>query len=199
MMTAKAEYRTERIDHLGIVSGICQEVGLAEIIDQQVGINDRQVSVGQAVQAMILNGLGFSSRPLYLTPEFFHNKPVDVLIGEGITADMLNDDSLGDALDRLYEAGVTELFARIAASACAHYQIENRFHHLDSSSFHLHGAYDRQEPDQEAITITYGYSKDHRPDLKQVVVQLITSYKSALPIWFEALSGVKTLQSKRPR
>jgi transposase len=61
--------------------------------------------------------------------------------------------------------------------------------HLDSSSFHLHGAYDRQEAEREAIRITYGYSKDHRPDLKQVVVQLITSHKSALPVWFEALSG----------
>ena len=50
---------------------------------------------------MILNGLRFSSRPLYLSPEFFQNKPVDVLIGPGITADMLNDDSLGDALERL--------------------------------------------------------------------------------------------------
>jgi transposase len=198
MMTAKAEYRTERIDHLGIVSGICQEVGLAEIIDQQVGINDRQVSVGQAVQAMILNGLGFSSRPLYLTPEFFHNKPVDVLIGEGITADMLNDDSLGDALDRLYEAGVTELFARIAASACVHYQIENRFHHLDSSSFHLHGAYESDETGEQAITITHGYSRDQRPDLKQVVVSLVTTHEDAIPRWLEGLDGNSSDKSSFP-
>jgi transposase len=53
----------------------------------------------------------------------------------------------------------------------------------------LHGAYDPEEPDRQAISITYGYSKDHRPDLKQVVLQLITSHKSAFPIWLEVLSG----------
>jgi transposase len=93
MITAQTKYRTERIDHLGIVSGICQEIGLAETIDKQIGSNDRQVSVGQAAQAMVLNGLGFASQALYLTPEFFCNKPVDVLIGEGITAEMLRERS----------------------------------------------------------------------------------------------------------
>lgn len=61
--------------------------------------------------------------------------------------------------------------------------------HLDSSSFHLHGAYDPNEPEREAISITYGYSKDHRPDLKQVVLQLITHHSSTLPAWLEVLSG----------
>jgi transposase len=57
--------------------------------------------------------------------------------------------------------------------------------HLDSSSFHLNGADDPDEPERETISITYGYSKDHRPDLKQVVLQLITYPKSALPTWLE--------------
>ena len=58
MLIAETKYRTERIDHLGIVSGICQEIGLAETIDNQIGANGRQVSVGQAAQAMVLNGYG---------------------------------------------------------------------------------------------------------------------------------------------
>lgn len=61
--------------------------------------------------------------------------------------------------------------------------------HVDSSSFHLHGQYGGEEPDKAVITITEGYSRDHRPDLKQVVVQLITSQKSSLPVWLEVLSG----------
>jgi hypothetical protein len=44
--------------------------------------------VGTAVVAMILNGLGFANRQLYLIPQFFANKPVEHLLGEGITADM---------------------------------------------------------------------------------------------------------------
>jgi transposase len=151
-MTNGLSYRTERIDHLGIVSGICQEIGLIETIDQQIGETGRQVSVGQAVQAMVLNGLGFASRALYLTPEFFRNKPVARLMGAEIKAEQLNDDTLSDALDRLYEAGVTELFAQVARQACEHYEIEHGFHHLDSSSFHLHGQYPGDSEPSKAIT-----------------------------------------------
>jgi hypothetical protein len=81
---------TQRLDHLGIVAGICSQIGLIEQIDQQVGPNKRKVSVGQAVQAMVLNGLGFVSRPLYLSPEFFENKPVSLLVDEGIESASLN-------------------------------------------------------------------------------------------------------------
>ena len=108
-------YSTQRLDHLGIVAGICQQIGLIEQIDKYVGATERKVSVGEAVQAMVLNALGFVGRALYLTPEFFSNKPVDILIREGLTAEDFNDDSLGRALDTLYESGVTEVFAFIAS------------------------------------------------------------------------------------
>lgn len=78
--------QSQRLDHLGIVVGICNEIGLIEQIDQQIDDTGRKVSVGQAVQSTVLNGLGFVSRPLYLSPEFFHNKTVDLLIGVGIEA-----------------------------------------------------------------------------------------------------------------
>ena len=75
----RLEVRTKRLDHLGIVAGLCHHIGLIPLIDRLIPC-ERTVSVGQAVQAMILNGLGFVGRPLYLYPEFFDNKPVDVLI-----------------------------------------------------------------------------------------------------------------------
>jgi transposase len=188
-MNAEARYETQRIDHLGIVAGICREIGLIEEIDRQVAPNEQKVSVGQGIQAMVLNALGFSSRALYLMPNYLHNKPVDLLIGRGLVADDFNDDSLGRSLEALYDRGVTEVFAQVAARALHVYGIEHCFVHVDSSSFHLHGQYEIEEPNTEAITITEGYSRDHRPDLKQVVVQLITSQKSALPVWLEVLSG----------
>lgn len=188
-MDPETRYETQRIDHLGIVAGICYEIGLIETIDQQVGASEQKVGCGQGVQAMVLNALGFSSRALYLMPDYLHNRPVDLLIDPGLSAEDFNDDSLGRSLDRLYAAGVTEVFAKVASRALQVYQIEHRFVHLDSSSFHLHGQYAEEEPDKEVIAITEGYSRDHRPDLKQVVVQLITSQRSALPIWLEVLSG----------
>ena len=98
-MSQEAEYQTKRLDHLGIVAGVCREAGIAEWLDKQAGEQQRLVSVGKATVAMILNGLGFSNRQLYLVPHYFENKPVEHLLGEGITADMLNDDCLGRTLD----------------------------------------------------------------------------------------------------
>ncbi len=77
-MDPNTRYETQRIDHLGIVTGICQEIGLIEAIDQQVGASEQKVSCGQGVQAMVLNALGFSGRALYLMPDYLHNKPVDL-------------------------------------------------------------------------------------------------------------------------
>jgi len=196
------EVRTERLDHLGIVAGVCREIGLIEEIDRIVGPTERKVSVGQATQAMVLNALGFVGRALYLTPEYFANKPVELLIGEGITAADLNDDCLGRALDKLYEKGVTEVYAQVASRGLQVYGIEHQELHLDSSSFSLFGEYKppaaeaeskgeeaAEKPAPAVITVTQGYSKDHRPDLKQAVLNLICTHQAALPVWLEALSG----------
>ncbi|MEA3303873.1 MAG: IS1634 family transposase [Pseudomonadota bacterium] len=188
-MNPEKRYETQRIDHLGIVAGISHEIGLVEQIDQKVGKVGRKVSCGQAVLAMVLNALGFSSRALYLMSDYLRNKPVDLLIGPEMAAEDFNDDTLGRSLDDLYISGVTEVFASAAARALQVYRIEHQFMHVDSSSFHLHGQYEESEADTEAITIERGYSRDHRPDLKQIVVQLITSQQAALPVWLEVLSG----------
>lgn len=197
---------TQRLDHLGIVAGICQEIDLIGQIDAQVGTMERKVSVGQAVQAMVINALGFVSRPLYLMPEFYQNKPLERLVGKGIEADDLNDDSLGRALDWVYRAGVTEVFARVSAHALQVFGIETRFAHLDTTAFSLQGEYPLTEEEQHdqdngeaaPIQITYGYSKDHRPDLKQAILSVICANQSSLPVWLAALSGNEADKSSFP-
>lgn len=195
MDTTTIEYDTKRLDHLGIVAGICHEIGLVETINEMLPTrSERRVSCGTATLAMILNGLGFSGRALYLMPEYMENKPVQLLTGEELEASDFNDDTLGRALDELYQAGITELFAQIAQNAVTTYHLDVAFAHTDTSSFSLTGQYDSevaQEAEQVrgAVKITHGYSKDHRPDLKQVVVTLVTSQKGRIPLWLEALDG----------
>ncbi len=106
----------------------------------------------------------------------------------GLTAEMLNDDSLGRALDRLYEAGLTEIFAQVASYALRLWGVQHRFVHLDTTSLSVEGEYAKPE-EPGVVRITHGYSRDKRPDLKQVVVALLTSYRSALPLWIQALDG----------
>jgi len=181
---------SQDLDHLGLVAGMCEQIELIKVIDELVGPDEREVSVGQAVQAMVLNGLGFVGRALYLTPEFFRTKPVERLIRPGVEAEQLNTHSLSRALDRLFEVGVTEVFASVASHALHQVGIRPKTVHLDSTSFALQGEYDREPDDEvEAIEVRHGYSRDHRPDLKQVVLSLICTHEGAIPTWLQALSG----------
>src|SRR5690242_11545178 len=136
-----AGMRVERLDHLGIVAGVCQEIGLAAYLDALAGARQQQVSVGSATVAMILNGLGFSNRRLYLVSQFFATKPVEHLLGPGITADMLHDDCLGRTLDWLYDHDPTALFAGIARQARQRFGVRARRVHVDTTSFAVSGAY----------------------------------------------------------
>ena len=111
----KNKHENKVIQHLGIIGGICHESRLAEAIDRHFEQKRRKVSVGQAVQAMILNALGFTGRALYLTPQFYTSRPVDLLVGEGIQAHDLHESSLGTALDAIYDSPAKRLRILIAS------------------------------------------------------------------------------------
>jgi hypothetical protein len=74
-MLSEESYINERLDHLGLVAGVCQEIGLAAWLDAQDPINGQLVSVGTATVALVLNGLGESLRQLYLVPQSFAGHP----------------------------------------------------------------------------------------------------------------------------
>ena len=113
----KTDYETKNLDHLGLVAAQFDDLGLVELIDQVVPQDEekRNVSLGQAIKAMVVNGLGFANHTLYLMPEFFDDKPVERLIGEGIEASDLNQNLLGRGLDDIYNFDPTKLYS-ISAS-----------------------------------------------------------------------------------
>src|SRR5437763_2878726 len=189
-VSQEVEYQTERLDHLGIVAGVCREAGIAQWLDERAGDQRRSVSMGTATVAMILNGLGFSNRQLYLVPQYFKNKPVEHLLGEGITAEMLNDDCLGRTLDWLYEHDVTTLFAGLALQARRRFGIAAEHLHIDTTSFSVNGDYvTKEEGDPVPLAITYGYSRDHREDLKQWMLALATTHDGDVPVFLRPLNG----------
>jgi transposase len=185
-------YQSQILDHLGLVAGMFDELGIGDVVDRNVeqDASRRQVSVGQAVKAMVLNGLGFVNQQLYLVPCFFDNKPLERLIGPEIEAAHLNDDVLGRALDALYDVGVTPLYSLIATEACARLGLASPYVHLDTTSFHVDGRYNSAAPAEETVIhLTQGYSRDHRPDLNQVMLELIVEHQAGLPLWMKPLSG----------
>ena len=97
-----------------IIAGIVDQIGLVEEIDRHIEQHPQQlISTGQVVKAMILNGLGFVSSPLYLFKEFFVGKVTEHLLGEGILPEKLNDDRIERALDSLWNYGLTPMFTNI--------------------------------------------------------------------------------------
>src|SRR5688572_26350759 len=179
----------ERLDHLGVIASVIKDLELIEMINARL-IPDAQATItpGEAVAGMILNGLGFAHRPLSLTPQFFARRPLDLLFREGVDAQMFNRFKLGRTLDAAYAYGCDLLFQELALAACAHEGLDLRFNHLDTTSFALTGEY-IPERDEQAITITHGYSKDHRPDLKQAVLELMVSQDGGVPFVSKSWDG----------
>lgn len=186
------DIQIKNLDHLGIVAGIIDQIGLVEEIDRQIEKHPQQIiSTGQVVKAMILNGLGFVSAPLYLFSEFFIGKATEHLLGSEIKPEHLNDDRIGRALDSLSNQGLTPLFTSIAILAHQKFKLETKSLHLDSSSFSLHGDYKIEGSDEsiESVKITYGYSKDYRPDLKQFMMDVICTADGDVPLFVRVADG----------
>jgi len=206
-MTKEVQISVQDIDHLGIIAGIIDEIGIVEIIDKEIGTDVREkVSAGQVVKAMIINCMGFLTAPLYLFSEFFAGKATEHLIGKGVKAEYLNDSRLGRVLEQIYEYGITYLFIKIASVMAKKFQIKIKSAHLDGTSISVQGKYIQIEKEEEnsskklqiedeqtepiPINITYGYSRDHRPDLKQFTLDLLT-VEEGIPLFMQVDSGNK--------
>ena len=181
----------QRFDHLGLISAFCGEIGLVGMIDSLAPkLGEHAVSHGEVMLAMILNGLGFHSRTLHMFPDFFEDKPLERLIRPGIEAKHLNDDALGRTLDCLFELGVSEIYQVLAERVIDKLGIQADSVHLNITSFHVDGEYAQDANDGTAcISLVCGYSRDHRPDLNQVVLELICENRTGIPVYMQALSG----------
>jgi len=184
-------YSTKGLDHLGLVAGMCQELGVAEFFDQAHPDQSehRKISCGQLVVSMLLNGLGFVGRTLHMYPEYFADKPVERLIGEGLKPEYINDDALGRCLDQLYETGVSELYQGLSERVVTHLGLPCEGINLDSTSMHVDGQYTDDGSETNAIKLVRGYSRDHRPELNQMVLNLITENQAGIPVYMQAASG----------
>ena len=148
-------YSIERLDHLGIIAGVIKDLQIEELINKRLGIYpDESLSAGETVAGMIINGLGFTSKPLSLTPLFFEHCPLLLLFREGVNAEDFNRFKLGRVLDRCHGYGTELLFGEIALSVCRQEQVDTRFNSLDTTSFTLSGDYlAKTEDDTVAIRL----------------------------------------------
>ena len=176
------------INHLGIVAGTVDSLRITDLIDTFLPKNrHHHLSHGQVTKAMILNGLGFIERRLYLYPDFFEGIAIERLLGPGVKRDHLTDDTLGRTLDAIAEYGPTELFNEIVARCIHHYGEEIQRIHVDTTSFSVHGNYDEEDRTEE-IRITKGHPKDGRWDLNQFIFGMATN-QYGIPLFVKTFSG----------
>ncbi len=181
------EYSSKDLDHLGLVSTMCDEIRLVETIDELIPPDPRvEMSVGESVKLMVINGLGFSSKPLYLESLFFASKPVARLLGREIESERITDDRLGRSLDTCFKKGCDLIFSTVASKAITRFGINTKFRHLDSTSMSVHGEYDQEN---SLGLIQFGHSKDNNPDLKQFMVSLMTSRDGDVPLLAKTIAG----------
>jgi transposase len=181
------EYSSKDLDHLGIVSAMCDEINLVGVIDQLIPPDPRTtMSVGECVKLMVINGLGFTSRPLYLEAQFYASKPIERFLGRSCASEEVSDDRLGRTLDACFDHGCTSIFSTIASKAALKFNVNDKFQHLDSTSMQVEGEYLSED---ENPLVTFGHSKDHRPDLKQFMISLICSQDGDVPLLAQTVAG----------
>jgi transposase len=161
------------VKHLPIVRAYAEKLGLVELLNDQIE-SKMTVEAGVMFLAMILDTLSGRS-PLYRLEEFFEHQDTELLLGKPVDAKSFNDDNVGRFLDKLYDAGTMKVFTEIARRAVERFEIDCRHVHVDTTSVSVFGAYTGQPQHAKGLPyeITYGYSKDHRADLKQFLISML--------------------------
>jgi len=136
------DYEIKNLDHLGIVSGVIKDLGIIKMIDDRLGLYEGEnITAGETIAGMIINGLGFSQKPLSLVPQFFENCPLELLFRDGVTSDDFNRFKLSRVLDRAHTYGTELLFGEISLNICKQEQVDTTYNSEDTTSLTLTGYY----------------------------------------------------------
>lgn len=172
--------KVDTLDHLPLAAAFGHQLKLIETIDELCPPHPgHAVSHGQCIFAMVLSILS-GHYPLYAVAHWLEGVARDILFGEALEAAHFHDTRLAAALDAIYEAGVLKLFSTIVLHAIDYYRIETHRLHGDTTSVSVHGDYAQAEP--ETLKLLHGHSKDHRPDLKQLIFGLVVSGDGGIPV-----------------
>lgn len=160
---------------LPVIAQMAREIRLVETINRVVEYDETQckLSPGERVLAMAMNLLT-DRQALYRMPAFFKGTDMENLFDawrddEPIEPDDVNDDTLGRGLDKIHDAGGLAVASSVIVEALNREDVSMEVLHGDTTSISVEGEY---EGNEDELDITYGHSKDHRPDLKQFKVGL---------------------------
>ena len=198
---AQADGRTlnsRRVGALPILDRFLRRLRIGEALCDRLPREDRRGRVSNtAVLLLLARNLLVSRAPLYGVGEWAaRHEPSWLGISENQLA-ALNDDRVGRALDRLFDADVPSLVLDVAARAVREFDVDLDELHTDSTTVTFHGDYDSAAQEcslrgQLRTAITWGHNQDHRPDLKQLLYILTVTGDGAVPVQFRVQSGNTT-------
>ncbi|WP_319525048.1 IS1634 family transposase [uncultured Desulfosarcina sp.] len=156
------------VGHLPIIKDFAKKIELVETLDTLVD-SEMELSPGVAILAMVLDTLS-GRTPLYRMEEFFQEKDTELMLGCDVKPELFCDYNIGRVLDKIFDTGTQKVFSQIAQKAIGVFDVDPRRLHFDTTSISVFGDYDFVDP---PLKITYGHSKDKRPDLKQFIVSML--------------------------
>jgi transposase len=197
-MDARTQVDAQVVGALPLVGAMLKQWGLAEIVDQ-VAPWEGDVPLGTLVEVLVTNRL-LNPQALYAVGDWAAGAAVTDYFG--LTAEQLNDDRFGRALERIAERGA-ELQSAATLAAVTQWQLKVKQIHYDISNAELYGAYANAQPAADADPgtgpsptkapivpfPTYGRTKSGRDDVKQVQFGLDVLGDGAVPVAFLPLAG----------
>jgi transposase len=195
---ARAKGRTLnscRIGALPILDRILQRMRLEEFLRSYLPRADRRCRIDPALGVtLLLKNVLLCREPLYGVGEWAARYAPEALGFADNHLPSLNDDRVGRCLDRLFRCDVSSMVLALATHVVREFKVDLDELHNDSTTITFHGAYadatqEEKRGQQTRMAITWGYNKDHRPDLKQLLYILTVSRDGAVPLYFQVASG----------
>ena len=186
---------THAVGALPILNRVLQRMRLKEFLTQSLPPEDKRTKVDTPrVVLLILRNLLVSREPMYGVVEWARNFGPELFDFWPEELDHLNDDRVGRCLERLFRALDTNLIMDVVAHVVREFDVCLDELHNDSTTVSFFGDYPDANQEQPVLgrtapAITWGHSKDHRPDLKQLLYILTVSEDGGVPVYFQAASG----------
>ncbi len=186
--------RTERLGPLPLLNHVLERLKLPAFLEQVVPTPLRSHAVSYAKGlGVLLRSIIVEREPIYRQQETVRTFTPAAFGLTAAEASRLGDDQIGRALDRLFAADRGTLLTTVVVTACRAFALECAELHNDSTTVRFTGQYTqargRSIRGRRAPFITYGHSKDRRPDLKQLLWILSTSTDGGVPVQFRCADG----------
>jgi len=139
---------------------------------------------------MVHNLLGDVNIRLYTMDDFFEDKALPLLVpwDPDIDIDDINDDRAARVLNAMWDADPQKVFSAVAHEAVRFHELDTSIIHGDTTSKSFQGVFDNTDGAELAPVVTFGHSKDHRPDLKQLIFGVGTT-ADGVPVIAEVTDG----------